>query len=208
MFAPKTRYVSQKGVRKPRPEPFTRDEMRAILGQYPTNTPNGIRNKTLIIFLYRAAARIGCTLRMMPGDIDWTHSCIRIYHDKGCKTRSITLDNRTMDYMRLWADNRESLDIGDDKPFFCAYVGDAKGKAMTEDSVLHKFRTKCRLAGITRRVTLHLLRHTGASELLEEGFDIPTISRVLGHACVATTFAYLHNLRPDLTNARLAGREW
>ena len=63
-------------------------------------------------------------------------------------------------------------------------------------------------AGIERRCHLHGLRHTAASELLEEGFDIATIARQLGHAHMSTTSRYLHQLRPDIMNERLKERTW
>ncbi len=208
MFTEANRYRAPKGVRKPRPEPFTREEIRAILAEFWRDTPGEIRNKALIVFLYRGAARIGATLRMTPGDIDWTHGLVRIYRDKGGKTRSISLDGRAMGYLGRWAEKRAALGIGDDRAFFCAYMNGSAGNPISEEHMLILFRKKCRRAGITRHVTLHLLRHTGASELLEEGFDIATISRVLGHASILTTERYLHELRPDLMNLKLAQREW
>ena len=208
LFSATNRYEAPKGVRKPRPEPFSREEMLAVIGQYWRNKPGEIRNKALIVFLYRGAARIGATLRMLPGDIDWTHSLIRIYKDKGGKTRSISLDSQAMGFLRKWAEKRSTFGIGDDKPFFCTFQHGHAGQAIDECTMLIQFRKKCRKAGITRPVNLHLLRHTAASELLEEGFDIATISRVLGHASMITTFRYLHDLRPDLMNAKLACREW
>ena len=208
MFAEGTRYKQVKGVRKPRPEPFTREEIQAIINEYWRDRPEEIRNLALIVFLYRCAARIGATLRMMPSDIDWTHNLVRIYKDKGGKTRHVVLDDRAKMYLRRWANKRAQLGIGDDKPFFCAYRHGSAGNTILESNMLRRFRNKCRLAGITRRATLHLLRHTGASELLEEGFDVATISRVLGHASIMTTYKYLHELRPDLMNVRLTQREW
>lgn len=198
----------QKGVRKPRPEPFTREEMLAILGQYWRQRTEEIRNKALIVFLYRGAARVGATLRMLPGDIDWKHNIVRIYKDKGGKTRSISLDDRAMGFLRLWAEKRATLGVGDDRPFFCTVAPGRIGYYHSKVNVLQCFVKKCRRAGITRHVNLHLLRHTGASELLEEGFDVATISRFLGHSSILTTYRYLHEIRPDLMNTRLAQREW
>jgi site-specific recombinase XerD len=208
MWTAVNRFKHQKGVRKARPEPFTREEMQAILSQYWRMRTEEIRDKALIVFLYRGATRIGATLRMLPGDIDWKHSIVRIYKDKGGKTRSISFDDRTMGFLRRWKEKRANLGIGDDKPFFCTFHNGSTGNPLAEENVLQGFVSKCRMAGITRHVNLHLLRHTGASELLEEGFDVGTISRVLGHASIITTFRYLHELRPDLMNAKLAQREW
>jgi integrase/recombinase XerD len=198
-------YTRPRG-RKPKLEPFTREEFRTILCQYHRNSPSTIRDKAIVVFLYRGSARIGATLRMMPDDIDWNRNIVRIYKDKGGKTRTIALDERAMKYLRKWNEARTKLGLGNDAPFFCT----CKTPAGHVDPswVLHIFKQRCREAGITRPVTLHLLRHTGASELLEEGFDIATISRVLGHSSIQTTYRYLHELRPDIMNSKLAEREW
>ena len=200
-------YRCPKGTRKPRPVPFTRDEMRAIFCQIWEKKSYEIRNRAIIAFLYRGAARIGATLRMLPGDIDWTHNVVRIFSDKGSKTRHISLDDKVMGSLRKWRDKRAELGIGDDKPFFCTCQL-PRGLPMDRSHVLQRLASAARKAGIKRHVNLHLLRHTGASELLEEGFDIPTISRFLGHSSLQVTYTYLHELRPDLMNAKLANREW
>ncbi len=193
--------------RKPKLSPFTRDELRDILLQYHRNSPSTIRDKAIVVFLYRGSARIGATLRMMPDDIDWNRSIVRIYKDKGGKTRTIALDDRAMKFLRKWNEARTKLGFGNDAPFFCTCNPPA-GQHVDPSWVLHIFKQRCRKAGVTRPVTLHLLRHTGASELLEEGFDVATISRVLGHSSIQTTYRYLHELRPDIMNSKLAEREW
>lgn len=208
MFRPCDRYVSVKGFRPEKLEPFTREEMREVFLQFWRNKPETIRNKALIAFLYRCAARIGATLRMLPSDIDWNRSLVRVYKDKGGKSRTVIIDEKAKKFLWRWHEIRQSLGIGNDKPFFCTTKRTHRGFHVSEPNILIMFRTMCRRAGITRRVTLHLLRHTGASELLEEGFDVASISRVLGHSSILTTYRYLHELRPDLMNSKLAVREW
>lgn len=200
------RYPRPRG-RKPKLEPFSREEFKNILLQYHRRSPASVRDKAIIVFLYRAAARIGATLRMMPDDIDWNRNIIRIYKDKGGKTRTIGLDDRTMKFLRRWADCRNHLGIPNDAPFFCV-CKPPFSTPVDRNWVITRFHKACLKAGIDRTVNLHLLRHTGASELLEEGFDVATISRVLGHSSIQTTYRYLHEIRPDIMNSKLAEREW
>jgi integrase len=65
-----------------------------------------------------------------------------------------------------------------------------------------------RLAGITRRVHAHGLRHTMASELREEGLDIGIISKQLGHRSITTTARYLDHIAPLAVLQAMAKREW
>jgi site-specific recombinase XerD len=203
--------LAKRGPRPPRPRPipFTRDEIRRIFNyRKDANNPWLLRSRALYSVLYRGALRIGATLRMKPTDIDWQHRTIRIYKDKGGKTRSVPLDVKTFELLYTWATTRTGFGIGDDAPFFCAYRNGSRGNPLSYASVRLQFIKLLRAAGIDRYVSLHLFRHTGASELLEEGFDVCTISRLLGHADLLTTYRYLHELRPDLMNLRVAQREW
>lgn len=200
------RYPKAAG-RRPKLQPFNRLEMRAILLQYHRRSYQTVRDKAIIVFLYRGAARIGATLRMMPDDIDWEHNIVRIYKDKGGKTRTITLDERSMDFLRRWNVFRNHLGVPANVPFFCSCKPPFT-RHVDRAYIIQRFRKYCQKAGIDRPVNLHLLRHTGASELLEEGFDVATISRVLGHSSIQTTYRYLHELRPDIMNEKLSKRAW
>ena len=196
------------GQKRTRPIPFSREEIASLFAALPGDCACGDRQRALYAALYRGAMRIAATLRIMPTDIDWDRQTVLIYRDKRKKTRAVALDSKTFGLFRAWADRRTALGIGDDSPFFCAYAKGSRGNFLSATSQSRKLKHYARKAGITRNVNLHLFRHTGASELLEEGFDVATISRVLGHVNMLTTFQYLHQLRPDLMNTKLAQREW
>lgn len=193
----------------PKPTPFSREEITAILAHVGGSRPNSdaaLRDKALIVMLYRGCMRISATLRIMPADIDWAHQLVRVYKDKGGRSRTVPLDAKAMSILRQWSRCRDLMGLTDDSPFFCRIRN--LGAPIDRKDVLRKFHTVCRAAGITRRVTLHLLRHTGASEMLAEGIPVATISRVLGHRQLATTYIYLHEICPELMDPQLTKREW
>jgi len=189
------------------PQPLSRDEAKALLAAC-SNTSAGIRDKAVLATLYRGGTRIGATLQIRPSDIDWDRKLVTIHTDKGGKGRTITLDDGAMDVLRAWAERRKSLGVNGHHPFFCATNKQALGNRLDSSHYRHKIQKLRKKAGIKRRCHLHGLRHTAASELLEEGFDLATIAGQLGHAHTSTTSRYLHRLRPDLMNEKLKEREW
>ncbi len=189
------------------PQPLSRAEAKALLAAC-SNTTAGLRDKAVFATLYRGGTRIGATLRIRPADIDWDRRLITIHSDKGGKGRTITLDDGALDILKAWAERRKSLGVNGHHPFFCGTNKQARGNHLAPSHFRHKIQKLRKKAGIARRCHCHGLRHTAASEMAEEGIDIPTIAGQLGHAYVSTTSRYIHRLRPDLMNEKLKEREW
>ena len=189
------------------PQPLSRDDAKALLAAC-SNTSAGIRDRAVFATLYRGGTRISATLQIRPSDIDWERRLVTIHTDKGGKGRTIALDDRAMDILRAWSERRKSLGINGHFPFFCATNKQARGSGLDTSHFRHKIKALQKKAGIARRCHLHALRHTAASELLEEHFDLATIAGQLGHVHISTTSRYLHQLRPDLMNEKLKERKW
>jgi site-specific recombinase XerD len=189
------------------PQPLSRDEAKALLAAC-SNTTAGIRDKAVFATLYRGGTRISATLLIRPADIDWDNRLVTIQVDKGGKGRTIVLDDAALDILKTWAERRKSLGINGHHPFFCATNKQALGNHLSSSHFRHKIQSLRTKAGIERRCHCHGLRHTAASELLEEGFDLATIAAQLGHAHTSTTSRYLHQLRPDLMSEKLKERKW
>ena len=187
---------------------LTGEEAKALVDACNGNTDAGIRDRAVFTALWRGAMRISATLRILPSDIDWTRGMVTIQSDKGGKGRIVVLDDQAMDVLKIWAERRKALGINGHNVFFCATNSQAKGNTLHSSHFRHRIKKMQAKAGIPKRCHLHGLRHTGASNLLEEGFDLATIARQLGHAHTSTTSRYLHQLRPDLTNSKLRQREW
>ncbi len=189
------------------PQPLNRAEAKALLAAC-SNTTSGIRDRAVFATLYRGGTRISATLQIRPADIDWDRRLLTIHIDKGGRGRTVALDDGVMDILRVWSERRKSLGINGHHPFFCATNKNARGNPLDSSHFRHKVRALRAKAGIERRCHCHGLRHTAASELLEEGFDLATIAAQLGHAHISTTSRYLHRLRPDLMDSKLKERVW
>lgn len=190
-----------------RSQPLSRDEAKALIDTC-SDTDAGIRDRAVFTALWRGSMRIGATLRIMPLDIDWNNNLVIIQRDKGGKSRTVVLDAQAIDVLRIWAERRKTLGVNGHHFFFCTVQKNALGKHVDPSHFRHRIKKMQKKAGIEKRCHLHCLRHTGASELLEEGFDLATIAGQLGHAHTSTTSRYLHRLRPDLMNEKLKERKW
>lgn len=190
-----------------RAQPLTREEAKALLTACPRNNV-GIRDRALLTALWRGSMRIGATLRIKPSDIDWDRGLITIHSDKNGEGRTVVMDQQAMDILRIWAERRAKLGINGHYPFFCSIYKKNRGSALDPSHYRRLIRRLGKYAGIEKRCHLHGLRHTGASEMAEEGLDLPTISAQLGHKNLSTTSEYIHRLRPDLANQRLKERTW
>jgi site-specific recombinase XerD len=189
------------------PQPLSREEAKALLSAC-SDTTTGIRDKAVFATLYRGGTRISATLQIRPSDIDWDRQLIHIHVDKGGKGRTIAIDDGLLDILRVWAERRKSLGVNGHHPFFCATHKDTLGNRLDSSHYRHKIQKLRRKAGIERRCHCHGLRHTAASELLEEGIDMASIANHLGHEHVSTTSRYVHALRPDLMCAKIKERKW
>ena len=189
------------------PQPLSRNEAKALLSACP-NTTAGIRDKAVLATLYRGGTRISETLKIRPADIDWERRIVIIQEGKGGKSRPVVLDDDAIGILKVWAERRKSLGVNGHHVFFCATNKHVRGSHLDSSHYRHLIGKLGKKAGIEKRCHLHGLRHTAASELLEEGFDLATIAAQLGHAHTSTTSRYLHRLRPDIMNEKLKERTW
>ncbi len=161
------------------PEVLSLEEIKAILD----NTPN-LKHKTLLSLVYSAGLRIGEAINLKISDIDSKRMLIHIKMAKGNKDRYTLLSplflNLLREYYKVY------------KPKEYLFEGQ-EGGPYTSSSAQQVLKKALRLAGIQgRRITLHTLRHSFATHLLESGTDIRYIQSLLGHNSPKTTMIYTH----------------
>jgi site-specific recombinase XerD len=199
---PSTRRKPIRGWRFP-PEVLTPIEFAAMLDAC-SSRPTGIRNRAMLVTLYRAGLRITEALSLRPKDLDSINGSIRVLNGKGGKARTVGMDPAAFEYVNHWLVHRHERGIGDDAPVFCML----DGRPLDSSYVRLLFHRLGRAAGIAKRVHPHGLRHTHAAELRAEGIDIGIISKQLGHTSIATTARYLDHIAPLAVIEIIRHRSW
>ncbi len=167
---------------------LNRDEVLQILQQVHT-----FHNYVFLTTVYTCGLRLQEALYLQTSDIDSKRMMIHVHRFKGAKDRYIPLPEETLTLLRkYWVTHRNALLIF--PALGRGHQNASKSKTpIAIDSVQGTFRNAKSKAGINkRRVTIHTLRHSYATHLLEEGVNIRVIQRYLGHTMLETTMVYLH----------------
>ena len=175
MISAMTDHVPANKGRKLPPEPLSPDEVKALIRACSKRAATGIRNRALIVMLYRAGLRISEALALLPKDLDPANSTIRVLHGKGDHDRVVGLDAGAWAILQLWLDRRAAIGINGHSPG----VLYPQGPPMKSAYVRTLLPRLARKAGIDKRVHAHGLRHTHAFELAGEGTPLHVIQAQL-----------------------------
>lgn len=139
--------------------------------------------RAITLVLYGAGLRISETLPLEVTDIDGPRGVIRVRHGKGDKAREAKLPDSLYQLLRhYWARVRPP------KPYL--FVSPITGRPPSAQAVRHAIACAIEEVGIKKHVTPHVLRHSFATHLLENGTDIRVVSALLGHESIRTTARY------------------
>jgi len=150
-----------------------------------------IRYRAALMTAYGAGLRVSEVVSLQLGDIDSQRMLIRVRQGKGKKDRYAMLSPRLLEVLRCWW--RSQHPAGQrlqTSPQDWLFPGWRKGRHMRADSLQTVCREAAQAAGLSKRVTVHTLRHCFASHLLENGTDIRIIQVLLGHSRIDTTARY------------------
>jgi len=162
------------------------DEAKRLLAM-----AGNLKVHVLLALGYGAGLRAGEVVRLRVGDIDSAQNIIRIVQAKGRKDRHVMLSPETLDLLRQWWKVRPTRsDAGLPQEQRWLFPGRKPGKPMTTRQLNRLFHEAADAAGIRKAVTLHALRHSFATHLLERGTDIRIIQALLGHDKLDTTARY------------------
>ncbi len=173
------------------PEVLTREEVRALLAAC-GRSATGLRNRGLLVVLWRGGLRVGEALALRPSDLDPAAGTLRVPRGK-TGHRTVGLDPEALAVVDQWAAHRSAVvGLGGRRPLFCTL----RGVTLQASYVRSMLKRLAARSGIERRVHPHALRHTMAAELLREGASVRHIQLQLGHSDLSTTAAYLESIQP------------
>jgi integrase/recombinase XerD len=173
------------------PAVLSREEVRALLGCVHT-----AHNRAFLSTVYACGLRLQEALFLEVSDVDAGRMMIHVHRGKGAKDRFVPLPRASLEGLRThWRSHRNP------RLLFPAYGRDSRSAAaastpMAKSSVQGAFRRAKLEAGIRKReVSVHTLRHSYATHLLEAGVNLRVIQNHLGHTSLETTMVYLHLTR-------------
>ena len=170
-------------------------EMEAILDQPNLGTLTGYRDKALLETMYATGMRVSETVKILLKKVDLKREYV-IASGKGSKERMIPLGRKAIQYLQhyinfvrpqlLHAEQNKAAEQVEE-----LFVTDWGGP-MTRQRVNELINEYAKSAGITKKVTPHMLRHSFATHLLNNGTDLRVVQELLGHADISTTQIYTH----------------
>jgi integrase/recombinase XerD len=170
------------------PPVLSADEVEQLL-----TASKSLRVRVMLSLAYGCGLRAGEVIRLRAGDIDSAQSIIRIVQSKGRKDRLVMLPPCVLALSRQWwLERPTNQDAGIAPRDRWLFPGRVPGRPITTRQLNRLFHEAARAAGIAKRVTLHTLRHSFATHLLERGTDIRLIQALLGHHRLETTAHYTH----------------
>ena len=153
------------------------------------NSIENIKHKCIVLLLYSSGIRRGELLNLKTEDIDFDRKTLFISRGKGNKDRISILSETVIEYLKKY--------ILEYKPREWLFTGQTGGQ-YSASSIWKIFDRLKNKNNITRKGSVHLLRHSFATNLLESGTDIRYIQALLGHNSLKTTELYTHVTNKDL----------
>jgi integrase/recombinase XerD len=169
------------------PDVLSVDELRQLIAAVRT-----LHNKTYFWTVYSLGLRLGEGLHLQVRDIDSARMMVHVHRGKGAKDRYVPLPSRTLAMLReYWVTHRHPLWL------FPATGRDHRQAAladgpMDKSSVQGAMRRVVRELKFHKAISIHSLRHSYATHLLEAGVNLRLIQQYLGHSSLQTTMVYLH----------------
>ena len=184
-------YISIPAQRTPRylPEVLSVEEVMALI-----NAATGFRNRMLLMTAYSAGLRLEELVCLKPGHIDGKRQVIRVVQGKGQKDRYTTLSEVLLKELRQYWQMY--------KPVEWLFYSTSPEKQMSKSTVQKVFTNAKKRAGINRARGIHTLRHCFATHMLEAGYDIRRIQKMMGHKSISTTMTYLHVSRESVSKIK------
>ncbi|HXP63502.1 MAG TPA: site-specific tyrosine recombinase XerC [Dongiaceae bacterium] len=165
-------------------------EIESVLNVPDLAKPTGLRNRAVLEVLYSTGMRRAELCQLNKGDVDFDRGFVWIEQGKGGKDRVVPIGERALQWLEKY--------LLEARPLLCSAVSEpavfinTKGVRVNPNRIGSQVRYIFRAAGITRRGSCHLFRHTMATQLLEAGCDIRYIQAMLGHSSLESTRVYTH----------------
>lgn len=180
------------------PDVLTDEEIARIQDTFDRSTYEGERNYVIVEVLYDCGLRVSELVGLRMSNVYVEEQYLQII-GKGNKERWVPIGGRALELMQTYIHNVRSKltpKPGEEKIVFL----NRRGARLTRQMVFIMLQRAVAEAGITKKVSPHSLRHSFATELVENGADLRSVQEMLGHESISTTEIYTHISRETLRN--------
>ena len=174
------------------PKTLSEDDVERLLDSTDTNTPLGLRDRAMLETLYATGLRVSELVGLKLTAVNLNDGVLRVT-GKGNKDRLVPLGEESVQWLKRY--------LTDSRPLLlCRQVSDTvfvttRGAGMTRQAFWYLIKRHAAVAGITRALSPHTLRHAFATHLLNHGADLRVVQMLLGHSDISTTQIYTHVAR-------------
>jgi integrase/recombinase XerD len=177
------------------PKSLNEDEVIALLNAPDVNAPVGLRDRAMLELLYACGLRVSELVSIKVVEVSLSDGVVRVT-GKGSKTRLVPMGEEATDWISRYL--REARSVILQKKLCDALFVTNRGEAMTRQAFWYLIKRYALLAGITKHMSPHVLRHAFATHLLNHGADLRVVQMLLGHSDISTTQIYTHVARERL----------
>ncbi len=172
--------------RKRLPDVLSTNEIKEMIKV--TENP---KHRLVLQILYSCGLRLGELIKLKWEDIDFSRNMIHVKSGKGDKDRIVMLSGKVKRSLREFSETKEGI-----------LFKSIRGKKYSPKTVQMIVGSSAKKAGISKKVTPHILRHSFATHLLENGTDIRYIKELLGHSNIETTLIYTKVSNRDISRIK------
>ncbi len=176
---------------RPLPETLGAEAINTMLQSIdPSDIPYGARDRAILEMLYSSGLRVSELVNLRAEQVDWEENFLRIT-GKGNKTRYVPLGGVAAKALRCYLQHARHKLLRNGRRANTIFLSN-RGEKLTRDRIRQIIKERARAAGIPENVYPHIMRHSFATHLLENGADLRVIQDMLGHASLSTTQIYTH----------------
>ena len=185
------------------PKTLSESQVEALLSAPDTDTPLGIRDRTMLELMYASGLRVSEMVDLKTIEVGLNEGVVRVISGKGGKERLVPFGAEAATWLKKYLEvaRPHLLDTKvQHKATQDLFLARHTGQGMTRQAFWHIIKRYATSAGIDVPLSPHTLRHAFATHLLNHGADLRVVQLLLGHADISTTQIYTHVARERLKN--------
>ena len=180
---------------RPLPKTLTESEVEALLAAPDLDSPEGLRDRSMLELLYATGLRVTELVSLRPDQVSLAQGLVRIT-GKGGKERLVPMGDEAQYWVKRFLQSGRKELLGER---LCdALFPTRRGQGMTRQAFWYRIKKHAMTAGIQKHLSPHTLRHAFATHLVNHGADLRVVQLLLGHSDLSTTQIYTHVARERL----------